>query len=426
MWIVSCARRLSLPLFAALAALAALAAALPATAHAGAVPPVRGIGLSNFGASTPLAAIDAELSQAKALGANTVRAEISWAALEPDAQFDLQSEYLARIDRLVAGARKRHMKPLLLLQRSPCWASSAPGAPGSCRSDFPEYPPRDAADFGSIAGRLAKRYTGRLAGIEVWNEPDHDQEAYFKGPDKPGRYAAVLKAAYRSINNADRRLPVIGGSLVGANGNFLKALYAKGIKGHYDGLAIHYYDLTLASIRAIHDTQRQHNDRKPLWLTEFGWTSCYPAARTEGEHACVTAKQQGLDLGDVFRALRGHSFIRAAVVYKLRDQSNEHFGVLRTDGSRKPSFAILRRAFTSGLPRPRGVTAHVSGGRLSGTAPAGDIVTVQGFHGKAFFYQAILAPDRFGRFSLKLPGAVYGSTLVVSQPWTGRKKSLRV
>jgi hypothetical protein len=262
--------------------------------------------------------------------------------------------------------------------------------------------------------------------MEIWNEPDHANEEYFKGPDKPARYAALLKAADSAIKAADPRLPVIGGSLVGANGAFLEALYAQGIQGHYDGLAVHYYDLSLASLRAIRAVQRKHGDRKPLWLTEFGWTSCYPGHRTEGEHTCVTAAQQAADLGDVFRALRGHSWVRAAIVYKLRDTAKEHFGMLTRSGARKPAFATLRRAFRTGLGRPRAIQARVSGGRVTGSAPAGDVVTIQGFRGDgSFFYQAIVAPDRFGRFALTLPGAVRGSKLVVSQPWTGRSKTLR-
>jgi hypothetical protein len=402
------------------------AAVAPAGAWAGPVPPVRGVGISNVGADTPLAAIDAELGQAAALGAKTVRAEVSWSALEPDAPGERQSDYLARLDRVVNGAHRRHIKPLLLLLRSPCWASAAPGAPDSCPSDSAEYPPRDPADYARIAAWLATRYQGRLAGMEIWNEPDHSNEEYFKGPDKPARYAAILKAADRALTAADPKLPIIAGSLVGSNGAFLEALYAEGIQGHYDGLAVHYYDLTLASLRAIRAVQLKHGDHRPLWLTEFGWTSCFPAAKSEGEHTCVTAQQQARDLGDVLRALRAKRWVRAAIVYKLRDGPSEHFGVLTAGGARKPAFALLRQAFRTGLGAPRAITARVSGSRLTGSAPAGDIVTVQGFRADgSFFYQAILAPDRSGHFALTLPGEVLGNKLVVSQPWTGRSKTLR-
>lgn len=406
------------PLLAAL-----LAAALAPAAHAGPVPSVRGVGIPALQTNSALPAIDAELDAARTLGANTVRVEVSWAALEPTAAGQLDPAFVSRLDHLVSGAHARHIRPLLLVLRTPCWATSEPGgcAGGSQSSD---YPPRRPADYGSIAGRLAARYRGRLAAFEVWNEPDHDQQLYFQGPDKAGRYAAILKAAYGAIKRADRSLPVLGGSLVGATGTFLKALYAHGIKGHYDGLAVHYYDLTLASLRSIRQVQAGHGDRKPLWLTEFGWTSCYPAAQSEGQHACVTPAQQARNLGDVFRALRGRSWVHAAVVYNLRDRPNEHFGLLGVGGARKPAFSVVRQALRVGLGRPRAPTARVSGGTVSGTAPAGDIVTVQGYHGTQFFYQANLAPDRFGRFSLKLPSAVFGARLVVGQPWTGRSVTL--
>lgn len=403
-------------------------ALVPAAAPGKAGPPVRGIGLTNIGASTPLAAIDAELAKARALGATTVRAEVSWDGLEPEFSGDRQTDYLARLDRLVNGARRRGIRPLLLLLRTPCWASSAPGAPASCPDSHAEYPPRDPQDYATIAAWLADRYRGKLAGLEVWNEPDHANEEYFKGSDKPARYAAILKATNRAVDAADPKLPIIAGSLVGADGAFLRALYDEGIQGHYDGLAVHYYDLTLASLRSIREAQRKAGDRVPLWLTEFGWTSCFPARKTEGEHACVTAKQQARNLGDVFRALRGKRFVRAAIVYKLRDTPVEHFGMLTTSGKRKPAFRTLRTAMRRGLGAPRRLSARLRGSRLTGSAPAGDILTVQGFRPDgSFFYQQILRPDRNGRFALSLPGAVTSGAgkIVVEQPWTGRFKTLR-
>ena len=69
---------------------------------------------------------------------------------------------------------------------------------------------------------------------------------------------------------------MLAGSLVGSNGLFLRALYAAGIKGYYDGLSVHFYNLTLASLRAIHEMQLANGDSKPLWLDEFGWSSCWP------------------------------------------------------------------------------------------------------------------------------------------------------
>lgn len=407
-----------LPLLALGAALAG-----PATAAAAPVPALRGVGITNIGTKTPLAEIDEELDEVAALGATTLRADISWAGLEP-AQGELDAGYLERIDRLVTGSRKRGIRPLFVVLRSPCWASSAPAAPGRCDEETVTYPPRDPDDYGAIVGRLAKRYAGRLAGFEIWNEPDHEQEFYFAGPDKPQRYAALLKAAHREIKRADPSARVIAGSLVGADGAFLEALYAAGIKGSYDGLAIHYYNLTFASIRNIRRVQRANGDTSPLWLTEFGWTSCWPRAKTQDGHACVTREQQARNLADIFRALGRAPYVRAAIVYNLRDAYGGTFGLASAGGARKPAFATLRRAFAGRLGGPRPVAARVRNGRLTGRAPAGDVVLVQGFRGAQFVYSATLAPDRFGRFALSLPGELRGARVVVSQEWTGRSKTV--
>ena len=130
------------------------------------------------------------------------------------------------------------------------------------------WPPVDPASYAAVAGYLARRYGSRLAAIEIWNEPDQRNQLYFAGPNKVQRYAAIVRAAYTAIKQADPSVPVLAGSLVGSNGLFLRALYAAGIKGYYDGLAVHYYSLALASLRAIHEVQLANGDSRPLWLDE--------------------------------------------------------------------------------------------------------------------------------------------------------------
>ena len=52
----------------------------------------------------------------------------------------------------------------------------------------------------------------RLAAIEGWNEPDQTNEEYLAGPEKPQRYAAILRAAYPAIKRANPNVPVLAGS----------------------------------------------------------------------------------------------------------------------------------------------------------------------------------------------------------------------
>jgi hypothetical protein len=265
-----------------------------------------------------------------------------------------------------------------------------------------------------------------LAAIEIWNEPDQGNQRYFAGPDKVHRYAALLKAAYAAVKRANAQVPVLAGSLVGSNGVFLRDLYAAGIKGYYDGLAVHYYNLTLASVRSIREVQSANGDTKPLWLDEFGWSTCYPHERLQEEQACVTAKVQAANLTSTLRELARASYIASAVTYTLRDNGpREDFGVLSRSGARKPGFRALARAFASPFGPIGRVTLRLRrrGGRVSasGSGPVGDFIRMEAFRGSVKRYQALFVLDRFNRYSIELPRALGTSRLRVRvyQYWAG-------
>ena len=311
--------------------LAAVAVARPhQRARASSSAPLGGLNVIGLGYSSSPGEADRSIAVARALRARVVRAEIPWAALEPREGVGIDARALAYTDRLMADAEAAGIKVMMTVERTPCWASSAPPAllrkchPGA-PSQANAYPPRNTAPYAKIVSFLARRYGSGLAALEVWSEPDQVNEAYFAGPDKPARYAALLRAAYPAIKQADPSLTVLGGSLTGSNGRFLKALYAAGIKGFYDGLSVHYYNLTLASVRSIHEVQLANGDNKPIWLDEYGWTSCWPRYRTQQEQGCVTPATQALNVTNTFRALALVPYVAAAVVYKIQDSRSEDF-----------------------------------------------------------------------------------------------------
>jgi hypothetical protein len=205
---------------------------------------------------------------------------------------------------------------------------------------------------------------------------------------------------------------VLGGSLVGFNGLFLKALYAAGIKGFYDGLSVHYYTLTLAALREVRETQVANGDRTPLWLDEFGWGSCWPKRRIEQEQPCTTPGVQAANVANMFQALNGVPYVAAAILYKQRDSPAEDFGLFTLANRPKPSFAALRKVMVSGATqaaRPR-LSLSVRGSHVvaSGSGPVGDFIVLEAFQGTALRYRATFILDRFDRFSLGIP-AVLGT-----------------
>ncbi|MHB8491980.1 MAG: cellulase family glycosylhydrolase [Solirubrobacteraceae bacterium] len=368
------------------------------------------------------------LAAASAVHAHAVRTEVRWSEMEP-VRGQRSAGLLGAVDAYVRAAAARNLKVILMVEGTPCWDSSAPPeiearcAPGNT-SEANRWPPASDAAYAGFVAFLAKRYASSLAAIEIWNEPDQSNEEYLAGPAKAAHYAAILKAAYPAIKAAAPGVAVLGGSFVGPNGVFLKLLYGDGIEGYYDGLSVHFYTLTIAALRAIHEVQLHYHDRKPLWLMEFGWSSCWPRQRIQQEQGCVSGKVQAQNLASMTDALTGTPYVAAEVFYKLQDSPGEQFGVLTAGGKRKPSFAAVARAFAS----PRAGSARCAlqlavrhGAVLArGSAPVGDFVVLEAVRNGRLRFRSLFILNRFNRFNIKLPRAVGTHGLTVSVYQYGR------
>jgi hypothetical protein len=404
------------------------------SAHTSSTSLLGGVNITGLSGDPYLVGIDKAVDTASELHAKLLRTDAPWALIEPRSGAQVETAALAGVDRLLADAASRGIRVVLTVDTTPCWASSAPAVvlekcvPGQL-SAANAWPPRNPADYAAFVAYLARRYGSSLAAIEVWNEPDQSNEDYFAGPEKAQRYAALVRAAYPAIKQANPNVLVLAGALVGPNGAFLRALYAAGMKGYYDALAVHFYTLTLAAVRTIHEVQLANGDDTPLWLNEFGWSSCYPRQKIEQEQGCVTAQIQAANLTNTIRALAHAPYVAAAIVYKLQDAPGELFGVLSASGAHKPAFAALTSAFASPLGSISPVTLSLrrQGHHVlaSGSAPVGDYMELEAFHGSVLRYHALFTLNRFNSYSISLPAALgtHGLRVRVYQYWSGIGKA---
>jgi Cellulase (glycosyl hydrolase family 5) len=393
-----------------------------------------GVNIASVGSISTPAQASAAIASVRTLHANVIRIEIPWAVFEPTGPEHVEPGPLEFTDRLLSSATAAGIRVIMDVDDTPCWASSAPSALlASCKpkreSQANAWPPSNPAGYAAFVAFLAARYGSQSPAIEVWNEPDQANEAYFAGPEKPQRYAAILRAAYPAIKAASPNVQVLAGALVGSNGAFLRELYAAGIKGYYDGLAVHYYNLTLGSLRSIREVQIANGDTTPLWLDEFGWASCWPAHQIEQEQACVTEKTQALNVANTLRAVARTPWVAAAVLYKLQDSPLENFGLIAADGAHKPSFAAFVSAMTApfgGITRTT-VSLRRVGKRVlaSGSGPVGDFMQLEVFKGKLLRYKALFTLNRFNQYSIRLPSVLGTSNLRVRvfQYWGGVSKA---
>jgi hypothetical protein len=382
---------------------------------------------------------DKALDTAQATHAKVLRVEVSWSTLEPVAAGQRDPAALAAIDHVVAGASARGMKVLLLVDATPCWASISPSR-GSCSGadpnthDVTRYQPSGTQGFVDVSTFLVQRYAKDLAAFEIWNEPDQVNEQYWAGPNKVAKYVALTKAVYPAIKRVAPQVPVLAGSFVGGDGKWLQALYAAGIKGYYDALSVHFYDLTLSALSTTRAVQKANGDRKPLWLAEFGFTSCYakggPAFRID--HACNTRAGQAQNLVDTLRSINKVSWVKGAVVYTLNDQSEAYqFGLLTAAGQRKPAFGAVSDVFAGRkvkVTKPKmGLTARKGRVTVAGTASQVERFTLRVYRAGRLAYRAVLRTDRFGAYKVKLPAVIGTSQLRVrlAGTWTGTVQKRR-
>jgi hypothetical protein len=392
--------------------------------------PLAGVNVGALGRSSSPAAADRTIRLAQALHARVVRFEIPWSVLEPRGPGALDPHALAFLDRLTSDAGAAGIGVIATVASTPCWASSAPASllhrcSPTHFSHANAWPPSNPGDYATFVAYLAHRYGTWLAALEVWNEPDQANESYFAGPNKARNYAALLRAAYPAIKQANAQVQVLAGSIVGPNGKFLRALYAAGIRGNYDGLAVHFYTLTLAALRFTHKVQLASGDTRPMWLDEFGWSSCWPRYRVQQEQPCVTRQIQARNLQDTLRSLASTPYVAAEVVYDLQGSVREDFGALSETGAHKPAFSALARVFASPFGRVSPVTLSLRRRgrrvRASGSAPVGDFVALEAFRGSVLRYRAVFTLDRFDRYAVMLPAVLgtHGLRVRVYRYWEG-------
>jgi hypothetical protein len=208
------------------------------------------------------------------IGVGSIRlwdAYVSWADLEPAPRV----WRFARLDSLIALAETHRAAVYLTLGRTPRWASSHPDE----RSAYglgEQAMPRDLATWTAYVDTVARRYRGRIAAYEIWNEPN--QAGMFSG--SVDDMATLASAAFRSVKTSDPDAIVITPSPTHAVDGIdwmLRFKRAGGLRSA-DVVGFHPYvtnDPPEALVPLISQLVARLADSthvaKPIWITELGW-----------------------------------------------------------------------------------------------------------------------------------------------------------
>ncbi len=317
----------------------------------------------------------------KALGTHWVRYFISWRELQPSPAA-IEPSALASFEQTFAQLPPG-TKVILDIVDSPQWET------GSTDEHAPPANPRDYAAF---VGALAQRFGTKVAAYEIWNE--EDAPAWWTGAPDPTAYAQLLKATYPVVKAADPSATVVLGGLTGNDYQFLEGVYQAGAKGSFDAVAVHTdtacnilspYDFirstetnrllpdSFLAYREVHAVMLANGDDKPIWMTEMSWRTT-EAVCSEGVWAGqkpegVSEEQQATYLRQAFHCLAEDPYVQVALWYPLEDEGPIVSGLLRADGSRKPSFAAMR-AYTHEGDTLGGQCGVFTGPKITVLSPA--------------------------------------------------------
>ncbi len=320
--------------------------------------------------------LNTDLKSLAAMGVGWIRIDVSWADVQPknSTQYDWSD-----LDRVISTAKYYNIKVLGTLAYTPAWAA----LPSCADKAGQKCEPASDARFAAFAAVSAKRYEAwGVHSWEIWNEPN--VEGFWQPAPNAAAYTKLLKASYQAIKKADRGAQVISGGLAALDDSpksiaqltYASQLYAAGAKPYFDALGYHPYSFPAlpnyyatwnswsmmanlpTNIRTI--MAANHDSNKKIWITEFG-------APTNGSGSIATTTNYNFTVhpDHVNEALQAQMVAQSSEIYKKtpwlgafywytyqdlgtsRSSTENFFGLLRHDGSKKPAYYAMREAIAT-------------------------------------------------------------------------------
>jgi hypothetical protein len=181
---------------------------------------------------------------------------------------------------------------------------------------------------------------------------------------------------------------------------FTEALLALGVGGNFDAWSVHPYSEDRSPLHpgfpgwvkksfahgvpAVRDTLVRHGEAKPIWLTEFGWSTCSVRGSDAWDN-CVSPSTQATHLEQAFDKMRDWSYVPVGVTFNLENTSSnlgdrgDNYGLLNRDGSPKPAYEAVAAAARALRSKQLTVRFFRRGGAawVAGRLPVGRTVRVK-------------------------------------------------
>ncbi len=231
-----------------------------------------------------------DLDMVRLMNFTHVKQRFAWLDVEPQPG----EWHWQHADAVVDEVDYRGLEIVARIDGAPDWAVRP--------LDAPDDAPIDLDAWAEYCGAVAGRYQGRIAGYQVWNEPNLRVEWYGNPPNAAG-YVRLLRACAEAIRAADPDAVIISAGLAPTGGpmpdampdlDYLRQMYAAGAAPYFDVLGLNApgyaaapevspdeaeatYGHRWMAFRHVEDARaimvEQGDAAKQVALLEVGWTT---------------------------------------------------------------------------------------------------------------------------------------------------------
>lgn len=190
-----------------------------------------------------------------------------------------------RLDKIVDMVTTHGVRPLIVLGRTPTWASARPDEPSKAMPGSGAEP-ADFVTWDNYVREVATRYRGRVEGYEIWNEPgfsdfeevlreDGSTKQYFSGTAYT--MATLTRRARFIIKDIDPDALIVSPSVTcEADGlGRLEAFLGAGGGQWCDVIGYHFYqpypEDMVEEAQALRALLSAYGLAQPIWDTEIGY-----------------------------------------------------------------------------------------------------------------------------------------------------------
>ncbi len=256
-------------------------------------------------------------------GLNWVRDRLNWEELEPARGLLNRSN---KYDASVQTQAEAGLRILEVSHRSPAWAN-----PNQQR-----FPP-DLRDIFEYHRNLARRWRGKVAAFEPWNEADITAFGGHSGSE----IATLQKAAYLGLKAGNPKVIACLNVLAIHRAATLRDLADNEAWPYFDTFNLHHYE-PFTNYPRLYGDFRAVSGGKPLWVTECSlpvkWTGDAHAKEPSPGDLWLQSERVPMTF-----ALALHQGASAVFYFILPNyaEGQTQFGLLHADLTPRPGFVAL-------------------------------------------------------------------------------------